>query len=109
MTPIDIFAWFIFLLTIASIVGIFVFLGLWPIMVADSRNHPQRDAIKVASWASLIMGAAFWPLVLVWAYSTRPSVRVMTGEEGEAAAYENRIRELEARLARLEAGKGGNA
>lgn len=102
MTFIDLFAWFIFLLTIASVVGIFVFLGLWPIRVAQARNHPQRDAIKVASWVALIMGAAFWPLVLVWAYSVRPTVQ-MTGGTDETPELERRIHRLETRLARLEA------
>ena len=105
MSPIDFFTWFVLLLTIASVVGFFVFLGLWPIKVAESRQHPQLDAIRVGSWVALIAGFAFWPLVLIWAYSQRPIVRVVD-ETGEGNEVGRQLRELEQRIERLEAGEG---
>ncbi len=90
MEAIDYFAWFIFILSVLSVVGIFVFLGLWPIRVAQARRHPQYEAIQVASWAALIMGGAFWPLVLVWAHLRPLAVQGdgVSGQQVEATKRE---------------------
>ncbi|HEB82750.1 MAG TPA: DUF3302 domain-containing protein [Gammaproteobacteria bacterium] len=100
MSFIDIFSWFVLIVMVASFIGIFVFLGLWPAIVAKQRNHPQLEAIKVGSWVTLILGFALWPLVLVWAY-TRPVTL-----SDESATLKQKIGELESRLARLE-NRGG--
>lgn len=65
---IDIFTWIVLLITIATVVGVFVLMGVWPGKVASQNNHPQAEAIKIGSWVALIMGFALWPVVLVWAY-----------------------------------------
>lgn len=70
MSFIDIFAWIVFITMIASFVAIFVYLGLWPAMVARKRNHPYIDAISTGSWIALIAGGVLWPLILIWAYAT---------------------------------------
>jgi len=98
MAFIDIFTWIVLLITVATVVGVFVFMGLWPGKVAYQNNHPQAEAIKIGSWVALILGFALWPVVLVWAY-TKP---------GNANATENttelneKIRLLETRLSELE-------
>ncbi len=81
MAFIDIFSWFVLIVMVASLGAIFVFLGLWPIMVARKRNHPQLEAIKVGSWVTLILGMALWPVILIWAYTQRPLVRVVETDE----------------------------
>ena len=65
---------------IASIVVVFVVLGLLPGRVAKQREHPQAEAINVASWLALIFGFAAWPFVLVWAY-LRPVARPLDATE----------------------------
>ena len=68
MSGIDIFASVNLLVMIASFVVVFVILGMLPGKIARQRQHPQAQAIQVASWLALIFGFAAWPFVLVWAY-----------------------------------------
>jgi prepilin signal peptidase PulO-like enzyme (type II secretory pathway) len=67
---IDIFSWIVLLTMVASGLGIFIYLGLWPGKVAKQRNHPYVDAITIGSWVLLIAGGVLWPLMLIWAYAT---------------------------------------
>ncbi|MFV1983119.1 MAG: DUF3302 domain-containing protein [Thiohalomonadales bacterium] len=72
MSFIDFFSWFVLLVMIGTFIAIFVFMGLWPGMIAKKRLHPQAEAIQIGSWVTLIMGFALWPVILIWAY-TKPS------------------------------------
>ena len=107
MTGIDIFAWVVLIVIIASVVVVFVVLGMLPGKIALQRQHPQVQAINVASWLALIFGVAAWPFVMVWAY-LRPVARPLDQPEDEAVRQ--RIASLEARIAELEsAEEGGKA
>ncbi len=66
MNAIDIFAW---------IVAVFVAFGTMPGRIARRRGHPWPKAVAVGSWATLICGFVFWPLVLVWANVAMPERR----------------------------------
>ncbi len=68
MSGIDIFAWVVLVVMIVTVLVIVAVLGLMPGKVARKREHPQAEAINVASWLALIFGFAAWPFVLVWAY-----------------------------------------
>jgi len=106
MSFIDIFTWIVFLIMIASLVGIFVFMGLWPGKVAQQRHHPQADAIKIGSWVALIMGFVVWPVVLVWAYTRPPKLQVTSTQAGEDSEdFNQKIAALESRIAQLESGQ----
>ena len=104
MSGIDIFAWVVLFVMIASLVVVFVVLGMMPGRVATKRNHPQAQAIQVASWLALIFGFAAWPFVMVWAY-LRPVARPLDQPEDEAVRQ--RIAGLEARIAELESAEEG--
>ena len=104
MTFIDIFTWIVLLIIVVTLVGVFVFMGLWPGKVASQNNHPQAEAIKIGSWVALIMGFALWPVVLVWAY-TKPT-NAKTAELNEKiVAQETRLSEIE--LTQPKANQGG--
>ena len=104
MSGIDIFAWVVLLVIVASVVVVFVVLGMLPGKIARQRQHPQVQAINVASWLALIFGVAAWPFVLVWAY-LRPVARPL--DQPEDAAVRERIAILEARIAELESAEEG--
>ena len=107
MSGIDIFAWVVLFVIIASVVVVFVVLGMLPGKIAGERQHPQAQAINVASWLAMVFGFAAWPFVLVWAY-LRPVARPLDQPKDEAVR--NRIAGLEARIAELEStGEGGSA
>ena len=103
MSGIDIFAWVVLLVMIATIVVVFVVLGMLPGKIARQRLHPQAQAIQVASWLALIFGFAAWPFVLVWAY-LRPVARPLDQPEGSDTR--RRVVELQAHIdAAMEGGQ----
>jgi hypothetical protein len=73
MAFIDIFAWIVLIILIAMVIAIFVALGVVPGHIARKRGHPWAQAVAVGSWATLIFGFVFWPLVLIWAYVDVPA------------------------------------
>jgi len=77
MSLIDIFAWIVLLVLVATAVAVFVALGMMPGHIARKRGHPWPEAVTVGSWATLICGFVFWPLVLIWAYVDVPERREM--------------------------------
>lgn len=94
MSFIDVFTWIVLLITIATVVGVFVLMGVWPGKVASQNNHPQAEAIKIGSWVALIMGFALWPVVLVWAY-TKPVDKNTSELNEKMMALEARLNQLE--------------
>ncbi len=75
MSGLDYAAWFVLALLAVIIIGVVLFIGNLPGLVARKRNHPNVDAIVMGSWATLIFGVVLWPLVLMWAYSPNLFVR----------------------------------
>ena len=77
MSGLDVFAWIVLLVLVATAVAVFVALGMMPGRIARKRGHPWPEAVAVGSWATLIFGFVFWPLVLIWAYVDVPVRREM--------------------------------
>lgn len=73
MTALDVFAWIVLIVVIASTVAVLVFAAMLPGMIAEQRHHPWTTAVKVAGWVTLIFGAVLWPLALIWAYVDVPA------------------------------------
>jgi hypothetical protein len=69
MSALDIAAIVILILLAVIAIAVFAFLGSWPGRVAKQRGHDYAEAIQVGGWATLVLGAVFWPLVLMWAYT----------------------------------------
>lgn len=62
----------VLILSIVLALYVVWFIGGMPGRVAEERNHPKAQAIKVGGWATLIFGVVGWPWVLMWAYSHNP-------------------------------------
>ena len=75
----DIFAWIVLLILLASALAMFFIAGSLPGHIAKSRGHPWAQAVTVAGWVTLIFGFALWPVALIWAYIDVPA------RKGEAA------------------------
>jgi hypothetical protein len=73
MSVLDIFAWIVLLILVASGIALFFIAGWLPGHIAKIRNHPQAEAVTVAGWVTLIFGFALWPLALIWAYVDAPA------------------------------------
>ena len=102
-------------LGILVFVGITMFYGVIaihdiPYEIAKHRNHPQQDAIHVAGWVSLFTLHVLWPFLWIWATLYRED-RGWGFSDGKSlkeheVALEDKVADLEARLAALE--KGGD-
>jgi small neutral amino acid transporter SnatA (MarC family) len=68
----DVFAWIVLIVLIASTVAVVIFLAMLPGMIAKRRNHPWAQAVTVAGWITLFLGFALWPVALIWAYVDVP-------------------------------------
>jgi hypothetical protein len=71
----DIFAWIVLIVLIASTIAVIVFLAMLPGMIAKSRAHPWAQAVAVGGWVTLFLGFVLWPLVVIWAYVDWPERR----------------------------------
>jgi hypothetical protein len=67
MSVIDLFAWIVLIVVIATLVAVFVALGMMPGHIARKRGHPWAQAVTVGGWATLIFG------LVVWAYVDFPA------------------------------------
>lgn len=72
MSALDIFAWIVLVVLVASTIGVLCIAGWLPGHVAARRNHPWAEAVKVAGWVSLLFGGVLWPLAFIWAYVDAP-------------------------------------
>lgn len=81
-----------------------------PYEIAVKRNHPHQDVLHVAGWVSLFTLHAIWPFLWIWAMMYREDRgwgidSSGKGGDGDAALAE-RLSEVEARLAKIEAAGG---
>lgn len=95
MSGIDYFAWLVFILIVISAVAVFVLLAQLPGKTARERNHPQAEAINVASWLGLLLTlGVVWVLAMVW------SRMVPVGVASDITS--NELQDLRAKVAELE-------
>jgi hypothetical protein len=73
MSFLDIFAWIVLLVLVASAIAVLVFLAMLPGMIAKKRAHPWAHAVAIAGWLTLIFGFVFWPIAVIWAYVDIPA------------------------------------
>lgn len=85
MSGLDVFAWIVLLILVASTVTVIVAMAMLPGMVAKRRNHPWAEAVTIGGWITLFLGFVLWPLVLVWAYVDVPSNPARRPDDAEAA------------------------
>jgi O-antigen/teichoic acid export membrane protein len=85
MTGLDIFAWIVLVVLVASTVFVVIFMAMWPGIVARRRNHPWAEAVSIGGWITLFLGFVLWPVVLIWAYVDVPSNRARSSSQEGAA------------------------
>lgn len=74
-----------------------------PARIAESRHHPHADAIHAAGWVSLFTLHVLWPFLWIWAMAYRPERGWGFSTPGQEAALANEVKDLQQRLAELEA------
>jgi len=99
-----------------TLIGVFWMVHVLPQKAAETRHHPQKEAIHVLCLLSLVFGGLLWPIAWLWAY-TRPVLHTMASglehhedsfdehaalaEQGQLARA--RVKALHDELDRLEA------
>ncbi len=87
MSGLDIFAWIVLIVMIASVLIGFIVLAKLPGKIAQDRGHPQAEAINVAGWLGALALGVFWPLAMVWAFTRPPlSTDMPTGTADKETA-----------------------
>lgn len=89
----EIFALIVLGVLIAAVIWLVVIIGRIPGNMARAANHPQAEAINLLAWIGLLTLGLGWFVALVWAKTTP----IAPGPQ-----LEQRVGELEARLAELE-------
>lgn len=93
MTALDVAALLILVVVGLAVIGLLVLLAIVPGRIAQRRQHPQTDAIRVTGYLGILL-APLWVLAFIWAYT-----RSGTFELASAVAGVNeRINMLEQRL-----------
>ena len=80
MSMLDLFAWLVLIILVASAIAVVVIMAMLPGMMAKERKHPWAQAVTVAGWVTLLLGFVLWPVALVWAYVDVPALK--SGEAG---------------------------
>jgi len=101
MTGLDTFTFVVLAVLVA--VGLYAafVLGELPGRIAEKREHPQAEAIRVAGWIGLLTLGVLWPFALIWAY-TRPN------RNDEIAALHETVERLGERVAAVERDRSRN-
>lgn len=65
----------IVVIVVVPVAGIYLFwkVHILPEQIAEKRQHPQKDAIRVLCLLSLVFGGMLWPIAWLWAY-TKPTL-----------------------------------
>jgi len=93
MTALDIAALLVLVIVGFAVVGLLVALAILPGRIAQTRQHPQTDAIRVAGYLGVLI-APLWVLAFIWAY-TRPGIFEVAAA---VAAVNERMTMLEERV-----------
>jgi Protein of unknown function (DUF3302) len=90
MTALDIAAILILGIVAVVLIALLVVLAIIPGRIAEKRQHPQTDAIRVAGYLGILF-APLWLFAFIWAY-TRPRTLEL---ESAIAGINNRFASLE--------------
>ena len=95
MAMLEVFALIVLFVLVAAAIWLVVVIGNIPGRMAREAGHPQAEAINILAWVGLLTMGLGWFAALVWAKAKpiAPGPRL-----------EQRVAELESRLAQLEEG-----
>lgn len=72
----DVLTWVVIIVVPIVLVAGFWFVHILPEKVAEQREHPQKEVIKVICLLSLFFGGLLWPIAWILAY-TKPVIYKM--------------------------------
>ncbi|MGE9293944.1 MAG: DUF3302 domain-containing protein [Puniceicoccales bacterium] len=76
----NIAALIILVLTPIMFIALFWMVHILPEKIAHKKNHPQKEAIKILVYMSLLFGGMLWPIAWVWTYLKSPRLKISQNE-----------------------------
>jgi fatty acid desaturase len=83
MTGLELFSLIVLIVLVATALGIWALLGIYPGKIARQRNHPQADAISVCGWWGAITLGVLSPIAFIWAF-TNPEATLLGAKKQPA-------------------------
>ena len=80
-TAANVLSWIVLLVVPLLAIGAFLFVHVLPEKIAEKRQHPHKDSIKVLCILSLFFGGLLWPFAWLWAYTKPVGYRAIYGSE----------------------------
>jgi len=80
-TAANILSWFVLIAMPFVAIGAFLYVHVLPEVIAEKRQHPHKDSIKVLCILSLFFGGLLWPFAWLWAYTRPIGYRAIYGTE----------------------------
>jgi hypothetical protein len=80
-TAANVLAWFVLIVMPLVAIGAFLYVHVLPEVIAERRQHPHKDSIKVLCILSLFFGGMLWPFAWLWAYTRPIGYRAIYGTE----------------------------
>jgi len=80
-------SWFILFVVPIALVGLFLYVHVLPELIAERRQHPHKDSIKVLCILSLFFGGLLWPFAWLWAFTKPIGYRSVYGTEKHEDYY----------------------
>jgi len=77
----NVLSWVILVLVPVVAIGAFFYVHVLPELIAERRQHPHKDSIKVLCILSLFFGGMLWPIAWLWAYTKPIGYRAIYGTE----------------------------
>lgn len=86
-TAANVLSWFVLIVIPFVAIGIFLYIHVLPEVIAEKRQHPHKDSIKVLCILSLFFGGLLWPFAWLWAYTRPIGYRMIYGTEKHEDYY----------------------
>jgi CBS domain containing-hemolysin-like protein len=80
-TAANVLSWVVILFVPLAVIALFLYVHVLPELIAERRQHPHKDSIKVLCMLSLFFGGLLWPFAWLWAYTKPIGYRAIYGTE----------------------------
>ena len=77
----NVLSWVVLIIVPLGAIGAFLYVHVLPEVIAEKRQHPHKDSIKVLCILSLFFGGLLWPFAWLWAYTRPIGYRAIYGTE----------------------------
>jgi CBS domain containing-hemolysin-like protein len=80
-TAANVLSWVVLVIVPVAAIGAFFYVHILPELIAERRQHPHKQSIKVLCILSLFFGGLLWPFAWLWAYTKPIGYRAIYGTE----------------------------